>query len=431
MTRRRAPFRPVRVLEVDLGALPRNDRTPAPGHDGDVLCLVRVHTRPLGQMRLAAGPDGLTGERLAGAARHRFGAELADHLTAHGCATPSPGQDQGRPACLATRDRLLADPPLVSVVIATRNRPDLLRRCLGSLRDLEYPRFEVVVVDNAASVPADRVVAEAAGAGLDVRYVREPVAGLARAHNRGVEEARGEIVAFVDDDVAVDGQWLSEIAAAFLDVPGAGCVTGMILPAELETVAQDRLHLHWGMNKGFRRRIFDFAGNSEVGRLHPYTAGQLGSGANMAFRVGALHGLGGFDVATGAGTRARGGDDLSAFFQVLAAGHRLVYEPAAIVHHSYHRDDRAVRRVAYGYGVGLGAYLAKTVIDEPGRVADVVPRLPAGVLRGLQMRRASAPGGARCPRHLVALERLGMLCGPMSYLASRRAERRPLATTRP
>lgn len=430
MTGQQAPFRPVRMLELDLGAPAPQDADPAPGREGDVLCLVRIHTKPLGQLRLGPGPTALRTGMVAGAARDRLGHALGDHFATYGCRPPSPaGPDGERPACLAARDRVLSDPPLVSVVIATRNRPELLRRCLASLGGIEYRHFEVVVVDNASVVPADAVVAEAAAAGLNVRSLREPVAGLARAHNRGLAGVRGEIVAFVDDDVTVDSQWLSEITAAFLDVPDAGCVTGMILPAELETVAQNRLHHHWGMNKGFERRIFDFAGGDDVGRLHPYTAGQLGSGANMAFRTGALLGLGGFDVATGAGTRARGGDDLSAFFQVLAAGHRLVYEPAAIVHHSYHRDSRAARRVAYGYGVGLGAYLTKTVLDDPARVADVVPRLPAGVLRSLQMRSASPPVGPRCPRHLVALERLGMICGPVSYLASRRALRHPMATS--
>lgn len=424
--RNQAGFRPLSLVEIELGRAGPGAVGPQPTALGPALCLARLHTRPLGQLALEGRATAIPTSAVYEAATRRFAAEIAEHLATGGCG-PDDQAPTGRPRCLVTRDRLLASPPTVSVIIATRNRPDLLAECLRSLRALDYPSFETIVVDNAASTPAAGSVAEARAAGLEVTYLKEPVAGLARAHNRGLAVAGGEIAAFVDDDVIVDSQWLAETAAAFRAVPDAGCVTGMILPAELATEVQYRLHSHWGMNKGFRRRVFDFAGGSGgAGRLHPYTAGQLGSGANMAFRTPTLRAIGGFDVAIGAGTRARGGDDLSSFFQILAAGHRLVYEPAAFVHHRYSRDAGAARRVAYGYGVGLGAYLTKTVIDRPARISDVVPRIPAGVAHSLRMRGA-AGDGPRCPRHLVALERLGLVCGPASYLASRRATRAPAA----
>ena len=77
----------------------------------------------------------------------------------------------------------------------------------------------------------------------------------------------------------------------------------------------------------------------------------------MAFRTDWLRTNGGFDPATGAGTPARGGDDLDAFLRVVLDGRTLVYEPAAIVRHYHRRDYASLRRQAYGYGVGLGAYL--------------------------------------------------------------------------
>ncbi len=118
--------------------------------------------------------------------------------------------------------------------------------------------------------------------------------------------------------------------------------------------------------------------------LYPYTAGTFGSGANMAFDTAVLRVLGGFDPATGAGTVARGGDDLSAFFEVISAGYRLVYNPAAFVMHAHHADYAALKHQAYGYGVGLTAFLTKTVIDRPGRL--------------LELARLSRHGVAPCPR---------------------------------
>ena len=66
-----------------------------------------------------------------------------------------------------------------------------------------------------------------------VRYVREDIAGLGRAHNAGLASARGEIIAITDDDVIVDGQWIAALLEAFVET-GAACVTGLILPVELQ-----------------------------------------------------------------------------------------------------------------------------------------------------------------------------------------------------
>src|SRR5947209_6858962 len=103
--------------------------------------------------------------------------------------------------------------PSSSVVVCTRDRPDYLDRCLDALALLEYPHFDVLVVDNAPSDGRTREVA----ARWDTRYVQEPVAGLSRARNRGAMESSGEIVAYLDDDAIVDSGWLSGLAVEFSD----------------------------------------------------------------------------------------------------------------------------------------------------------------------------------------------------------------------
>ena len=74
----------------------------------------------------------------------------------------------------------------------------------------------------------------------------------------------------------------------------------------------------------------------------------------MSFDRDALRDIGGFDAVIGTGTVARGGDDLAAFFGVIAAGHRLVYQPTALVWHRHRRDLESLANQAYGYGVGSG-----------------------------------------------------------------------------
>ncbi len=314
--------------------------------------------------------------------------------------------------------------PHATVIIATRDRAEKLHRCLQSVLQLAYSPFDVVVVDNApSSDETRRMVAKQYGAEPRIHYVREDVLGLARAHNRGIAAAEGSILAFTDDDVVVDERWLSHIVVAFGD-PAVGCVTGRIVPMALETPAQRWLESYAGFSKGDERRTFDLNGHRPHGALFPYTAGQFGSGANMAFRADVLEGMGGFDPALGAGSGAYGGDDLAAFFEVVTRGHRLVYEPAALVHHEHPSDEAALRRVMFGYGAGLTAYLTKTVIDRPSRILGLIAKAPRGLWYGLSYQ--SERNRRRAADHPPSLRRrevLGMLAGPWAYVRSRRQAR--------
>ena len=112
-------------------------------------------------------------------------------------------------------------PRSATVVICTRDRADMLARTLASLREQTRPPDQIVVVDNASRDEATRAVALRAG----VDYVREDRPGLDIARNRGARAARGEIVAYTDDDVAVHPCWLERLVEAF-DSPRVAAVTG-------------------------------------------------------------------------------------------------------------------------------------------------------------------------------------------------------------
>jgi len=318
------------------------------------------------------------------------------------------------------------DRPWVTVVIATRERADSLFRCLNSLLVQTYSAMDIVVVDNAPKSQAthDLVTCLFAGSGR-VQYVREDRPGLAIAHNAGLKRALGDIVAFTDDDVLVDPDWVAAIACEFAQSRETGCVTGMILPAELQTRAQYWTERHGGFGKGVVRRVFDIKSNRPDDPLFPFNAGTFGSGANMAFSREALLKIGGFNAALGAGTPARGGDDLASFAAVLEAGFKLVYEPRAIVWHFHRRGESGLRRQAYGYGVGLGAYLTSLVVSHPRNLITFAGKLPAGFAH---LCGASSPKMQRLPqdypRHLVWRERLGIVMGVPAYLRSKLSARR-------
>lgn len=421
-------FEPIRVLECEL-ADPDGGLSPAgdtPRHRrGRVL--VRLHGLPLGVVDCDASTADLPASVLE-LARARFASEIEAHLLADETHTGAGSR------CVAEREAFKLRAPLASVVIATRERPQSLATTLDDLWAQIYPRFEVIVVDNAPQTDATRaLVEEHAASGRPVRYIREPLPGLAVAHNRGLTDVRGELVAFTDDDVRIDRLWLLELARAFELADDVACVTGLIVPSELETPAQLWLEEWIRVNKGYEQKLFDTGSNRPAGRLFPYAAGLFGSGANMAFRTDALRALGGFDPALGTGTRARGGDDLASFYSIIAAGHTLVYQPSAIVHHAYRRDLESLKAQMYDYGAGLGAFLTKVVVERPDRLLDLAWRVPFGAAHLARSRPSARPAFSPGPLDglagaLARRERLGMLAGLRGYVLERRARRALYAT---
>ncbi|MCT7356196.1 glycosyltransferase [Streptomyces sp. 15-116A] len=327
-----------------------------------------------------------------------------------------------------------ASPPYTSVVVATRERAGQLARALDSLLAQDHLRFEIVVVDNAPVTDETKELVHRKY-GERVRYVREPVPGLAVAHNAGLAAAEGEVIAFTDDDVIADPRWLTELTAPFTRDARLGCATGLILPARLRTPAQVLLESHGGFAKGFTPTTYDPEDPPRDEPLFPFTAGRFGSGANMAFRTEVLREVGGFDPATGAGTPARGGDDLYGFVRVLAHGHRLHYTPRALVWHHHRETWRDLETQAYGYGAGLTAYLTAILVNRPALLPAFLTRLPRGLAhaRTLTAVRETGEGGTApgdhdsrthpWPRRLSRLQRRGMLYGPVGYVRARRALR--------
>ncbi|MEU6176474.1 glycosyltransferase [Streptomyces coeruleorubidus] len=413
----------VQVAELDLDgdeAVLRPGPGSPPVTHGEVFVLVRRGGRPVGTL-LARVPEGADAKSV-----------LAARARAECAPAPAPARGPGAAGDPGEAGES-GEPPYTSVVIATRERAGQLGRALDSLLAQDHPRFEIVVVDNAPVTSETRELVERKYAER-VRYVCEPVPGLAVAHNTGLAAVRGEVVAFTDDDVVADPRWLTELTAPFAADPGLGCSTGLILPARLTTPAQVLLESHGGFAKGFTPRTYDPARPPGDEPLFPFTAGRFGSGANMAFRTAVLREAGGFDPATGAGTAARGGDDLYGFVRVLTQGHRLRYTPYALVWHHHRETWRDLETQAYGYGAGLTAYLTAVLVNRPALLPAFLARLPRGLAhaRTLTAVRETEGGGAPgdhdvrthpWPRRLSRLQRRGMVYGPVGYLRARRALR--------
>jgi GT2 family glycosyltransferase len=424
------PVSPTRHDAVVLGELDLDAPLPplgAASQGREARLLARVHTRPLGELRIAVPAGGLTPAEVADVAWESLSDRVAAHLAEDGQPVPDRlgpeglPHSEGRPACLAGRDREL---PRITVVIATRDRTRSLVETLSSLAGSDYGDFDVLVVDSAPSSPDTRQAVHAGAPWpFPLRYVATSTPGLGFAHNLALACGTEEIVAFTDDDVQVDRYWLAAIGAAFGD-PEVGCVTGLILPTELETPAQFWLEQSGGFSRGYERRRFSLR-HPAPEPTFPFAAGRFGSGANMAFRASWLRGAGGFDPATGAGSPARGGDDLQAFLRVILDGAALVYEPAAIIRHAHRREYDGLRRQAFGYGRGLGAYLTAALWARPALLGPMLRR------SGPAMRHLLAADSVKnrgkepdFPSELTWLERAGLLTGPFAYAVSRWRYRR-------
>jgi O-antigen biosynthesis protein len=419
-------FVPTRVVEVELSA-PFAEISPIAPQTGRnyrrAKIIVRLHGKPLGVVDADVGKSGLTRSECAQHIWERLHHQINAHLRSDGldeiAFLSADGIERAsRLVCSKARERAQANPPMVSVIVATHERSEVLARCVRSLIQLDYGRFEIIVVDNAPNTADTRDMLRSNFSHIEnVRYVKEPRRGGAHARNRGVDEAKGEIIAFTDDDVVVDRLWVAEIVAAFGVDDGVSCVTGLVLPLELDTPAQFWFEEYGGFSKGFERKLFNMGEHRPTDRLFPYALGRVGSGNNTAWRASRLREIGGFDPAVS----QLPCEDLSAFFDTIIEGLTIVYEPAAIVYHQHRREYDALKKQMHSYGVGLGAYVTRCVVTRPRHLGAFISRAPLGLVyllsTGSEKNVKKSPA---YPKELTRVERRGTLRGPLAYLQGRR-----------
>lgn len=394
---------PTAVLDLELERLPR-------GIEGleryeSALALVRLRGRPVGQVGLLVSGARISEAELHEALRNQLTDVVTERWLALQLGLEELEFDRG------VSNVVPAGP--ATVAVCTRDRPEDLRRCLTALSPLVEQGHEILVIDNCPSTDASRHVVEA----FHARYFREDRPGASAARNRALREARHDIVAFSDDDATPDREWLPTLLRNFND-PLVLCVTGLLMPLELETPAQEWFERFSPHGRGFRRVVHD------VSDRHPLQAWQAGVSASMAVRRSVLELVGPFDEALGIGTPSQAGEDYELFARIIAAGYRIVYDPAALSWHRHRRTWDELVQTQYGYGVGVyAAWTHQLVVQRELLVAKFawqwffygqLPRL----IRSLCRR----PG--RIPLPLLLAELRGCVAGPAAYFVSRRANAR-------
>lgn len=228
--------------------------------------------------------------------------------------------------------------PRFSIVIPTRDRPHRLASCLEAVSRLAFPRdrFETIVVDDGGRQSIDSAAAEAAER-AGARIVHQSPAGPGIARNRGATEAKGECLAFLDDDCAPVADWLEALDRARAAAPGAGVGgrTVNALCANPYSSASQALidYLYSYYNSGSR-------------------PDPMFTTSNLALPRADFERLGGFDQRF---ARA-GGEDREICLRWVRSGGRLVYAPDAIVLHSHRLGPRSFLRQHFTYGRGAAHF---------------------------------------------------------------------------
>jgi GT2 family glycosyltransferase len=287
--------------------------------------------------------------------------------------------------------------------------------------NLNYPHYEILVVDNT---PGNSDIAQTTS-NTAVRYIRERRPGLNWGRNRGIEQARHDIIAFTTDNTRVDSHWLRAIANAFHKTR-AMAMTGLVAPAELETEAQVCFEHNYGMGRGIRWQTL------RRGRLTNSDllwANGFGSGANMAFRRELFSEIGPFDEALGTGTPVGGGGDIEFLQRLVMRGHTLLYEPSALVWQYHPRDAASLSRLVHNRGRSLGARLLSFAQNRTVRRSSILHFMAREWPGWWTLRHLYRSG--KCPRRVILAELAGALVSPWSYWAAQRRAQQIGRTTTP
>lgn len=250
----------------------------------------------------------------------------------------------------------------LSVVICTYNRSDMLRDTLQSWIDVHKDacQVELIVVDNNSSDDSRNVVEQFAER-FDGKFVYtfEANPGLSFARNKGIEVAKGKLIAFVDDDIYFHESWLKEIFKAFRNHSEADCIGGNSIPV-FETPRPDWLADNLLQVFGSTR-----SGDSEKKMVfpeHPF-------GVNMAFKREVFDRIGMFNTCLGRIKKSLlSNEEKELFYRINQAGFNTIYIPAAIIHHRIPADrinqNWIIRRI---FWQGISKVAFTQLVDRKSR----------------------------------------------------------------
>lgn len=214
--------------------------------------------------------------------------------------------------------------PFISVVICSYNGASTIRDTMEGILELDYPYFEVIVVNDGSKDKLAEIVAE-----YPCKLITTKNQGLSSARNTGLYAAQGEIIAYIDDDAYPDPHWLRYLASAYLSSAHAGIGGPNIAPAEDGAIAK-------------------CVANAPGGPVHVLLSDEIAEhipGCNMSFRRDTLLEIGGFDPVF-----RSAGDDVDICWRIQKADYTIGFHPGAMVWHHRRNSVKAYWEQQQGYG---------------------------------------------------------------------------------
>lgn len=221
--------------------------------------------------------------------------------------------------------------PHISIIIPTYARPRQLAACLAALSELDYPRerFEVIVVNDGGDTSLSEMAPFRQQ--INVTLITQPNAGPATARNTGAAQAKGEFLAFTDDDCAPARDWLQALANRFATTPDQ-LIGGRTLNALDENLCSTACQLLIDYLYGYY--------NSVPGEARFLTSN------NMAMSAELFHSTGGFNTSF----PLAAGEDRELCDRWLAGGYRMTYAPEVVINHAHHLTLRRFWGQHFNYG---------------------------------------------------------------------------------
>lgn len=253
--------------------------------------------------------------------------------------------------------------PKISVIICTYNRADILKATLSSFLDCVRTDIvcELLVIDNNSSDNTKEVVMSIAEKDSTIKYYFESKQGLSEARNSGIKLSKGDIIAFVDDDVYFDPFWLIEVVRIFQDYPEASCMGGKSIPqfeiGKPDWITDNLLTLYGSTNSGDTIKWMLYP-------EHPF-------GLNMAFKRAAFDQIGVFNLGLGRKKKnLLSNEESEVFWRVNQTGLRVIYTPKALLHHRIpHERTRKEWVLARYYWQGISSIVFDQLIAPQSRLA--------------------------------------------------------------
>jgi len=227
----------------------------------------------------------------------------------------------------------------VSVVIPTYNGEKKIRETLEALSAQDHSEYEIIVVNDGSTDQTEKIIKELQKEISQLRIVTQENQGPGRARNRGVEEAKGEIIAFTDDDCVPERKWLRKITEMFKEDKKIGIIGGTYLPDQKENTWIDRWqrsNTNIFMESGLGKKIHFFETN------------------NMAIRKDIFKEVGGFNLLFGG---KEGSEDIDLNYKVLKKGYHLILSPEARLKHKHKENLKGLLKRAHIAGSGDAMFM--------------------------------------------------------------------------